>query len=169
MHGHNSKLTPAEGKALLFHHFNAIQAQQARVDAEIAERKRLRGLAKADGFVLADIDFMARCARLDDPTIVPAEIQRMTEIAEWMALPVQYQPDLFVDRAPALERIEQEGEAAGLLGKNGDPEHDAGSPEAAAWVKGWKRGQKQLAKGIKAQEKITPTEDGGADEGDGDE
>lgn len=165
MHGHNSKLTPAEGKALLFHHFNAIRAQQARVDAARADLKVLRGKAKADGIVLADIDFMARCATLEDPEIVPNELKRMMEIAEWMALPVQYQPDLFVDRAPAEERAEAAGVLAGMTGKTLEHDFNPGSPQAQAYEKGWKRGQKELAKGIKAMEKITPAENDGEDGG----
>ena len=70
--GHNSQLTDAEKKALVFHHFGAIQAQKEAVEVEKAEYKRLRKLAKADGIALADIDFMLKCAEVDDESIIPS-------------------------------------------------------------------------------------------------
>lgn len=156
--GDNSKLTDAELKALRFTHFNAISAQKARLAEQQVEYKRLRKLAKADGITLSDIDFMLRCAEIEDPEIITNQIRSMTQIAEWFALPVSYQPDMFVDRAPALERIEAEGEVAGLSGKTGVSDYGPGSPEAQAWMKGWTKGQKSLADDlVSAMEKRNST------------
>ncbi|MBB3144901.1 hypothetical protein FHS21_001302 [Phyllobacterium trifolii] len=141
----NNKLTDAERRALMFHHFSAVQIAQNAVNLANEERKRVRKLAKVDGIVLSDLDFMLRCAEIEDPTIITGQIRSMTQIAEWFALPVQYQPDMFVDRAPALERIEAEGLVAGLSGMTGVSEYGAGSPEDQAWMKGWTKGQKSLA------------------------
>jgi hypothetical protein len=156
--GDNSKLTDAERKALMFHHYQAVQIAQDAVSKANEERKRVRKLAKADGIVLSDLDFMLRCAEIEDPSIITNQIRSMTQIAEWFALPVSYQPDMFVDRAPALERIEAEGEVAGLSGKTGVSDYGPGSPEAQAWMKGWTKGQKSLADDlVSAMEKRNST------------
>lgn len=142
--GHNSELTEAERKSLFFHHYQKIQAQDEIVKAAAAERKRLRKLARADGIVLSDMDFAMRCAETDDPSIVPDELRRQMEIASWFSLPVQYQPDLFVDRAPADERFEAEGYTAGMKGKDANSGHSKGSKEDKAWLKGWEKGQAEM-------------------------
>lgn len=47
--GDNSRnLSPAEAKALFFHHFSKIAAQHERLEQERSEEKRLRKLAKAE-------------------------------------------------------------------------------------------------------------------------
>src|SRR5262245_39488117 len=112
--GHNSELSAGEQRALMFHHFNAIEAQKALVKEAQDALKKLRKTAKADGSVMADLDYMARCAALEDPDIVPAEILRRAEIASWFALPVNYQPDMFTDRTPIEDRAFEEGKASGL-------------------------------------------------------
>jgi hypothetical protein len=106
-------------KALYFTHFNAIEAQKAIVKEAQAELKALRKKAKGDGCVMADLDYMARCANLDDPEIVPSELLRRTQIAAWFVLPVNYQPDMFEDRAPIDDRAFKEGEKHAMT--NGDP------------------------------------------------
>lgn len=148
MKGHNSALTDNERKSLIFYHFRKIKAQRDVVDSANDELKRLKGLAKADGITLGDIDHMMRIANTDDPTIVADELRRWTELATWMAIPVQFQPDLFEDKTSSIERAEAEGEVAGLKSENGGPPYDEESREAAAWVKGWKKGQKYLGKSL---------------------
>jgi hypothetical protein len=156
--GDNSKLTDSEFKSLRFHHFNSISAQKAIVAEQQVEYKRLRKLAKSDGIAISDIDFMIRCAEIEDPEIITNQLRSMTQIAEWFALPVSYQPDMFVDRAPALERIEAEGEVAGLSGMTGVSDYGAASPEDQAWLKGWAKGQKSLSDDmVSAMEKRNST------------
>ena len=79
----SGSLTPAEWKALKFDHFHKIAAQKAKVEAEQTEYKRLRKLAKADQIILSDIDFMLKCAEIEDETILTDRIKREAEIAAW--------------------------------------------------------------------------------------
>lgn len=144
--GHNSgELTPAEAKALKYHHFHAISAQKAKVEEQQAEYKRLRKLAKADTIVLSDIDFMMKCAEIDDPSILTDRAKREVEIMQWFALPVQFQPDLFGqdNREPAVDRASREGEAAGFAAKAAEPPYDVSSEQGQAWMAGWHKAQEQ--------------------------
>jgi ribosome modulation factor len=143
--GHNSgELTPAEARALHMHHFRLIEAQKVVVKAAQDALKVLRKTAKTDGLVMADLDFMARCANLEDPSIAPAEILRRAEIASWFALPVNFQPDMFVDRMPLDDRAYEEGIAAGLQGKDPTAPYDAASSAGQRWLQGWHEGQRQM-------------------------
>lgn len=145
--GHNSKeLSPAEVKALKMHHFRAISAQKERVAEQQAEYKRLRKLAKADTIVLSDIDFMMRCAEIEDADIISDRLKREIEIASWFALPVQFQADLFGadKREPGEDRAAREGAAAGYAGKACEPPYEANSPMGRAWEGAWKAAQAKM-------------------------
>ncbi|MCM0752011.1 hypothetical protein DEA98_14165 [Brucella pseudogrignonensis] len=61
-----------------------------------------------------------------------------------------FQSDLLRDRAPAIERIEGEGELAGLAGKDADSGYDKGSDEDTAWLRGWDKGQKFMRDNLQA-------------------
>lgn len=68
------------------------------------------------------------------------------------------------DRAPAIERIEGEGELAGLAGKDPKSPHDAGSNEDMVWLRGWDRGQAIMRDNLQsAMEKINSESDEDAD------
>lgn len=140
--GDNSGITAAEARALHFHHFNAIEAQKTVVKSAQDVLKKLRKTAKADGVVMADLDYMARCAALEDPGIVPAELTRRAEIASWFALPVNFQPDMFTDRTPIEDRAFEEGKTKAQ--RNGDPvpPYSAESAAGQAWMNGWHEGQR---------------------------
>lgn len=142
----NSELSPGELKALKFHHYGAIAAQQAKVAAQNAEYKRLRKLAKADGIVLSDIDFMMKCAEVEDADILTGKAKREAEIMAWFALPVQFQPDMFGgdSREPGEDRAVREGEAAGFAGKDPSAPYDAASVQGQAWLRGWHKAQEQM-------------------------
>lgn len=148
----SGELSPAESKALKMHHYKAISAQKERVAEQQAEYKRLRKLAKADTIVLSDIDFMMRCAEIDDAEIISDRLKREIEIASWFALPIEYQPDMFSDmsREPGEERAAREGTAAGYAGKAAEPPYEANSPMGRAWTKAWKAAQKQMGKDLEA-------------------
>lgn len=149
--GHNSgELTPAESRALHYHHFRLIEDQKAIVKAAQDALKKLRKTAKADGLVMADLDYMARCAALEDPDIVPAELKRRAEIASWFALPVNFQPDMFTDRMPLDERAYEEGVAAGLQAKDPSAPYDETSGAGQQWLKGWHEGQRQMREDLLA-------------------
>ncbi|WP_157632729.1 hypothetical protein [Hoeflea sp. 108] len=148
--GHNSELSVGEQRALMFHHFNLIEAQKGIVRSAQDALKKLKKTAKADGLVMADLDYMARCAALEDPDIVPAEILRRAEIASWFALPVNFQPDMFVDRTPLEDRAFEEGKAAGLLGKGPEAPYDAASAAGQAWLQGWHEGQRIMREDLQS-------------------
>lgn len=151
MSGHNSgELTPAESRALHYHHFNLIEAQKSVVKAAQDDLKKLRKTAKADGLVMADLDFMARCADLEDPNIAPSEILRRAEIASWFALPVNFQPDMFTDRMPVDDRAYEEGIAAGMQGKDPSAPYDQISSTGQRWLQGWHEGQRQMRDDLEA-------------------
>lgn len=156
--GHNggNDLTPAESKALHMHHFDRIEAQKAVVKAAQDELKRRRKAAKTDRLVMADLDYMARCANLEDPEIAPAEIMRRAEIASWFALPVNFQPDMFDMRLEPLEdRAAREGEAAGFRGMEASPPYDASSGAGQAWLKAWHAGNEKRVEALaSALEKV---------------
>lgn len=146
--GHNSELSVGEQRALMFHHFNSIEAQKAKVKEAQDALKKLRKTAKADGIVMADLDYMARCAALEDPDIVPAEILRRAEIASWFALPVNFQPNMFDDRTPLEDRAFEEGKAAGLLGKSPTAPYDGTAGQN--WLQGWHEGQRIMREDLQS-------------------
>ncbi len=167
-------------KALHFHHFNTIMAKNAIVKAAQVELKRVRKLAKADGCVLSDIDWMARCSELEDPSIVPAQLLRQIQIASWFALPVNYQPGLFEDREPLVDRAFREGERDALASKDASSNpYDVPSPAGQSYEQGWLRGRDQMAAAmakemesniIKRQEQTVPeTTDDAPPETEGDD
>ncbi len=161
--GHNSELTPAEWKALKFDHFHKIAAQKAKVEAEQTEYKRLRKLAKADQIVLSDIDFMLKCAEIEDESILTDRIKREAEIAAWFALPIQFQSDMFdVGLEPLEDRAAREGEAAGYRGKEPMPPYDASSKAGQAWLKSWHEGNERRMADLATalEKKATPADDG---------
>ena len=162
--GHNgSELTPAEWKALKFDHFHKIAAQKAKVEAEQTEYKRLRKLAKADQIVLSDIDFMLKCAEIEDETILTDRIKREAEIAAWFALPIQFQSDMFdVGVEPIEDRAAREGFAAGFRNKDPQSPYATTSKPGQAWLRAWHDGnERRMADLATALEKMaTPADDG---------
>lgn len=151
--GHNSnELTPDERKALFLDHMRKISAQQSICDREGEERKRLRKVAKADGILLADIDYGLRILKIEDPTIIVAELRRRSEIAHWFALPIGTQSEMFdeFEREPAVDRAFREGMIAGSLGKDCNPPY--GSPSAVydSWKDGWRQSQDRMAQDLKS-------------------
>ncbi|TIW28709.1 MAG: hypothetical protein E5V63_04325 [Mesorhizobium sp.] len=140
--GHNSELTPEERKALMMNHYRTIGKAKEALEAARDEYSRLRKLAKADKVKLADIDFMFRCADIEDGQIIVDDLKRQAEIAAWFALPVQFQSDMFgsFDREPAVDRARREGQKAGATGVGGNP-YDENSPQGRAWAKAWSEEQ----------------------------
>jgi len=142
--GHNAttELTEAERKSLFMHHFRRVQAQAAKVKIEADELKRLRKLAKADTIVLADLDFAARCAQVDDAAIVPEEIKRHIEIAQYFALPVGVQTEMDFEREPANDKAKREGMAAFYAGSPREPtQYAPDSRSGQAYMKAWDAAQ----------------------------
>lgn len=146
--GHNSGETALQVKALHFRHFNSIEEQKAIVKEAHTELKRRRKVAKSEGVVLANLDYMARCANLQDPEIVPEELRIRAEIAYWFALPVNYQREMFTDRSPMEDRAFNEGLVAGFLGK--DPSSPYDGIVGQKWMAGWHEAQEQRREELQA-------------------
>lgn len=145
--GHNSgELTPAQAKALYMFHYNEVAAKTAIAEAANEERKRVRKVAKANGIVLADIDFGLRVAKVEDPTIIVQELIRHNEIAAFFGLPVGTQTDMDFEREPLIDRMKREGYAAGYGDVNGerrDPPVEFDSKQGQAWIKEYDKGRTQ--------------------------
>jgi hypothetical protein len=149
--GHNSgELTEAEEKALFFHHVRKDIAHLAAIKEAQDARKPDRKLAQADGFTLSDIDYAVKAMNADDKATVTDRYGMMGKVLYWLGLAPGHQPDLFVDRAPALERIEAEGERKGWIAAERVSPYASKSDEDAAWHRGYDRAQKAMADNLEA-------------------
>jgi hypothetical protein len=149
--GDNSKmLTPAEERALFFHHYTAIAAQRAIVEVARAEEKRLRKLAKADQIVMRDVDFAMRCAEIDDSDIIVNDLARQVKIARWFALPIGEEPELNFDREPLVDRAAREGTAAGLAAKPRNAPYAVDTEAGQIWLSNYDAAQKEVAANFQA-------------------
>jgi hypothetical protein len=120
------------------HHYRKITAQAAKVKIEADYLKELRKLAKADTIVLSDIDFAVRCAKVDNSEIIPEEIKRHIEIAQFFALPVGQQTEMDFDREPANDKAKREGTAAFFAGSPREPtQYAPDSRSGQAYMKAW--------------------------------
>lgn len=149
MVGHNSlELTEGERRATFMGHFNAILAQRARVDLEKAAEKTLRKRAKAEGIALREIDFALRANAMEDDSLIPAELVRMTEIAAWMGLPVGAAPEFDFEREPSVDKAKREGAAAGYADTDGSrrmpPTHAPDSRAGQAYIKAYDAARAQF-------------------------
>lgn len=158
--GHNSELTENEEKALFFHHMRKRMAHNAKL-AEVNKAKKEDGkIAQSQGVVLGDLDFAIKALNADDKATVTDRYLAHGTVLTWLNLVPGFQSDLLRDRAPAIERIEGEGELAGLAGKDPKSPHDAGSNEDAVWLRGWDRGQAIMRDNLQsAMEKINSESD----------
>lgn len=154
--GHNSReLTENERKSLFFHHLRKRMAHNTDL-AEVNASKKADGKkAQADGVVLGDLDYALKAINAEEKATVTDRYLAHGEVLTWLNLVPGFQTDLLRDRAPALERIEGEGELAGLAGKNAESPYDNGSDEDKAWLRGWDKGQAIMRDNLQsAMEKI---------------
>lgn len=140
--GHNSgELTEAEEKALFFHHLRKREQHNGAIKAAQDAKKSDGKLAQADGIVLGELDYASKAIGADDKKTITDQFGAFGKILSWLGLISGYQSDLFKDRAPAVERIEGEGELAGLAARDRESGYSAGSDEDQAWLRGYDRGQ----------------------------
>lgn len=136
-HNHKIELTASEKRSLFMGHFRRIQAQASKLKVEQDEWRRLRSLAKTDSIPLADIDFALKCAKIDDASLIPAQIARQIEIATFFALPVGAQTDMFANEKET-DRAKREGAAAYLAGGPREPaQYTPDSRAGQAFIKAW--------------------------------
>ncbi len=149
--GHNSKeLTEAEEKALFFYHVRKDLEALAVIKAAQAERKSIRKLIQADGIALAEVDYAEHAMTAEDKGAVTDRHIKQDRILYWLGLTAGHQPDLFIDRAPAIERIEKEGERAGWRAIERTSPYAPGSDETAAWERGYDKAQAEAAKNLES-------------------
>ncbi|NNV20561.1 hypothetical protein EHE22_09000 [Ochrobactrum pseudogrignonense] len=148
--GHNSQLSETDKKALFFHHLRIRMGHDAKVKEANAEKKAAGKLAQADNVVLGDLDYAIKAIGAEDKGTVTDRFLAHGEVLSWLNVIPGFQSDLLRDRAPAIERIEGEGELAGLAGKDADSGYDKGSDEDTAWLRGWDKGQKFMRDNLQA-------------------
>jgi hypothetical protein len=143
--GHNSgELTEAERKALFFHHLRKRMAHNAEL-AELNAAKKADGkTAQADGMVLGDLDYAIKAIGADDKKTVTDRFVAEGEILSWLGLSSGFQSDMFRDRAPAIERIEKEGELAGYAATERLSGYAEGSDEDTRWLAAYDGAQAKM-------------------------
>jgi hypothetical protein len=130
-----------ERKALFFHHARKRIAHDAELEQVKNDRKLDGKLAQADGFVLDDIDYAIKAMNAEDKATISDSYVRHGEILEWLGMIPSFQPDMFRDRMPAVERREKQGELAGLANKPRESGFSKGGEDDQAWLRGFDRGQ----------------------------
>ncbi|TPN11693.1 hypothetical protein [Mesorhizobium sp. B2-1-2] len=130
-----------ERKALFFHHARKRMAHDADLDQVKNDRKLDGKIAQADGFVLDDIDYAIKAMSAEDKSTISDSYVRHGEILEWLGMIPSFQPDMFRDRMPAVERREKQGELAGLANKPRESGFAKNSEDDQAWLRGFDRGQ----------------------------
>lgn len=148
--GHNSGLTEDERKALFFHHLRKRMDCDDRL-AEIRDERKAAGkTAQADGMVLGDLDYAIKALEADEKATITDRFMAQGEILAWLGLTPGFQTDMFRDRAPAVERIEKQGELAGLAAKDRESGYAQGCDEDQAWLRGYDNGQRIVRENLQA-------------------
>jgi len=143
-HGRNmtDELTSDERGALFHDHFGKL----CEVEDEIAllneQKKKLKRLAKNDGFASDDISWALRARKMEDTTLVVDALRRRVEIAGWLHfMPKGFQADLFdTEDRTEEERAYGKGSVAAAFNRRPSPEvggYDTGSAEGQAWMRGF--------------------------------
>lgn len=149
--GHNSgDLTENERKALFFHHLRKRMAHNKELTEINAAKKADGKTAQADGVVLGNLDYAIKALGTDDKGIVTDRFMEQGEILTWLGLTPGFQTDMFRDRAPAIEKIEKQGELAGLAALERSSGYGPGSDEGATWLRGYDNGQKIMRDNLEA-------------------
>ncbi len=148
--GHNSELTENERKALFFHHLRKRMAHNHRLSEVKAEKKADGKLAQADEIVLGDLDYAIKAIDAEEKATITDRFFSHGEILSWLGLTPGFQADLLRDRAPALERIEKQGELAGLAATERESGYASGSDEDQTWLRGYDNGQQIMRDNLEA-------------------
>lgn len=138
--GDNAK-AEAERKTLHFHHVRKIMAIEDQIAELRADLKSASKTAQADGIERGDIDFTIKAISAEDKAKISDRYVRHGEILEWLGMIPSFQPDMFKDRMPAVERIERQGELAGLANKPRESGYAKNSNDDQTWLNGFDKGQ----------------------------
>lgn len=146
--GHNQP--PEE---VFLHYVSVISLADKKLAEARDARKVVRKQAKAAGIELGHLDAVVKMAEWDR-TEVRAFFATRLQYAEWYALPVDYQPDMFADPAEAeplgADHWVSKGFQAGVTGAVGTPPNECPGEHMQDWQHGWGKGQAKIAEGLKA-------------------
>lgn len=149
--GHNSgELTEGQRKALFFHHLRKRMVHNVAIKEAQDAKKDDGKLAQADHVVLGDLDYAIKAITADDKKTVTDRFIAEGEILTWLGLSSGFQSDMFRDRAPAIERIEKEGELAGYAAKDRTSGYGPGSDEDNRWLNAYDSAQEQMRVDLEA-------------------
>jgi len=151
--GDNSQLlNEDEERAIFFSHYGVIAEQLEIVRQERERLTKLRKLAKADGVVLADLDFAMR----QDQGAMSGEMERRLKVMRWLALPIDYQGDLLASASESYE----EGRLASALGRIGKAPDKYAQDEAQDWLRGYADDQEERHAALEdALNKLRPVQE----------
>ncbi|WP_370677601.1 hypothetical protein [Pleomorphomonas sp. PLEO] len=134
-------------RALTMHYKTRyLEALARKKEADAALKNACKSI-KADlgDTGLKDIKLLIEIDSAGNNSIVKQTIEHLMRCAAWAGLPVGTQATLFDDdRRTLLEKAGEEGEYAGLNGKNPQSPHHPGSELDQAWMAAWYKGQDQL-------------------------
>lgn len=130
-----------ERKALHFHHVRKIMSIEDQIADLRVDLKSASKTAQADGIERGDIDFTIKAISAEDKAKISERYVRQGEILDWLGLVPSFEPDMFRDRMPAVERREKQGELAGLANKPRESGFAKGGDDDQAWLRGFDRGQ----------------------------
>jgi len=140
--GHNSnELTADQEKAHFFSHLRKDMATQAKIKTLQDQRKADRKIAQAEDIALSRIDFAQKALNAEDKSTITQRVNDQLKIMEWLHIIPAYNEDLLADRAPREEKVEGQGEIAGLAGIDRVSNYAAASADDKAWLRGYDRGQ----------------------------
>jgi hypothetical protein len=145
--GDNSK-AQEERKALHFHHVRKIMAIEDQIAELRVDLKAASKTAQADGIERGDLDFTIKAISAEDKAKISDRYVRHGEILEWLGMIPSFEPDMFRDRMPAVERREKQGELAGLANKPRESGFAKGSDDDHSWLRGYDRGQETFKENI---------------------
>ncbi len=168
--GDNHELTDVQRQALLMDSVGKVERLKAEMAAMLSHLRSAYKVAKADGILKKDIDFVLKIKKQDDADVV-ADLARRTELARWMRIPIGVTPDMFsdADREPIDEKAFNDGRVVGMAGGDRQSPYDPTSTSEENWLKGYDDGQQALRDAFLARQAVEPetTDDQAPDEMDG--
>lgn len=144
--GPDHNATELQKKSLVFYHARKRIAHNAAIK-EVQDAKKEDGLkAKADleqyGIKLKDVDFLIEAMQAEDQKVVEGRFKIHGMMLSWLNIAPGFQPDMFNDRMPQRERIENSGELAGYRNAVRESGYDKASDENQWWLAGYDRARK---------------------------
>ena len=137
-------------KTLFVHHAQTRLRIDAQIEALKIERKEHGSLAKADGYVLGDLDFYIKAVKAENQQKVTERFLMQGQILDWLGMAPGFQADMFKDRAPQEDRIYSAGYNAGSLALPRTSNYAPGSGEDRTWLNGYDNAQQDARDKLQA-------------------